>query len=258
MRLLQYNSTGKLSLASFSNNNLPPYAILSHTWGDENEEILYRNVVEETYEDKKGYRKIRFCGEQASRDGLQYFWVDTCCIDKSSSAELSEAILRMFSWYRGAEKCYVYLSDVSTAKRKRGNPSPGPLWERAFRGSRWFTRGWTLQELIAPVVVEFFSADCVLLGDRASLKEVICDITGIHINAIQGKSLSSFSVSERIRWIQKRETKVEEDKVYSLLGIFGVQIPLLYGEGEEKAFTRLLRELKNGQDGEQIHCLIRI
>lgn len=110
---------------------------------------------------KTGYKKIKFCGDQAARDDFKYFWVDSCCIKKSSDAELSESINSIFRWYQRAEKCYVYLSDVSIEerKRKRGDQNSQNTSEAALRESRWFTCNWTLQELLAPVLVEFFSRE---------------------------------------------------------------------------------------------------
>jgi hypothetical protein len=138
-------------------------------------------MMEGTGKGKAGYRKIRFCGKQASDDGIRFSWVDTCCIDKSSSAELSEAINSMFRWYCNAAKCYVYLSDVSTNGYTKNDPSSQRTWKLAFQQSRWFTRGWTLQELIAPTSVEFFSVESQRLGDRNSLVQEIHEITGITI-----------------------------------------------------------------------------
>ena len=240
MRLLHFNSSGNgFSLTEFV-NEIPQYGILSHTWGPDSDEVTYKELVEGTGSGKAGYRKLKFCGDQAKKDQLQYFWVDTCCIDKSSAVELQEAITSMFRWYSEAAKCYVYLADVST----EGFDPAGSveLWEPAFRGSRWFTRGWTLQELIAPLSVEFFSADCRLLGDKKSLRRHIHEITGIPYPALEGSPLSGFSVADRMSWAEKRVTKREEDKAYSLLGIFGVYIPLIYGEGAN-AFRRLRKEI---------------
>ncbi|KAN0067836.1 hypothetical protein V8E54_014083 [Elaphomyces granulatus] len=199
-------------------------------------------MIDGTGKRKTGYDKIRFCGEQAGRDGLEYFWIDTCCIDKSSSAELHEAINSMFRWYRDAAKCYVYLADVSRPSLDTGIKLP---WELSFRKSRWFTRGWTLQELVAPAIVEFFSEEGEQLGNKKSLERHIHEVTGIPIKALQGSPLSDFSVSERMLWTEKRETTRKEDKAYSLLGIFDVYIymPLIYGEGRENAFRRLREEM---------------
>jgi hypothetical protein len=113
MRLLEYNDDSEPSLTKDFINNLPRYAILSHTWGADDKEVTFEGVVNHTGKDKVGYAKIRFCAKQAATDGLQYFWIDTRCIDKSSSAELMEAINSMFRWYREADKCYVYMLDLS-------------------------------------------------------------------------------------------------------------------------------------------------
>jgi len=250
MRLLTHNTDGKFSLTEvFMGNNTPEYAILSHTWGEG--EVTYRNLIEGTGRSKAGYDKIRFCAQQAANDGLQYFWVDTCCIDKSSSAELQEAINSMFRWYQNAAKCYVYLLDVSTRKRKASDLSTECTWESAFRASKWFTRGWTLQELLAPRSVEFFSRECKQLGNKRTLEQQIHEITGIPSTALQESPLSQFDVDERFLWAKGRETTREEDKVYSLFGIFDVQMPLLYGEGEVKAFRRLREEIDKPLKGKR-------
>jgi hypothetical protein len=137
-----------------------------NTWGDD-AEVTFEDLKDGSGKTKNGYKKLRFCGQQAARDGLQYFWVDTCCINKSNSTELSEAINSMFRWYRKAAICYVYLADVWT--KDQIDPSLKP-WEAAFGNSRWFTRGWTLQELIAPPLVELFSLNGNRLGDKKSLE----------------------------------------------------------------------------------------
>jgi hypothetical protein len=199
-----------------------------------------------------GYRKIQFCGEQARLDGLPYFWVDTCCIDKSSSAELQEAINSMFRWYQNAAKCYVYLSDVSTRKRKASDRSSEYTWESAFLGSRWFTRGWTLQELLAPRSVEFFSQEGKRLGDKRTLERQVRERTGITVSALQGTPLSQFGVDERLSWAENRQTTCEEDKAYSLLGIFNVYMPLIYGEGRDNALARLQEEIDKPFKGKRI------
>ena len=246
MRLLQSDSNGNLSLTEFFEDDIPKYAILSHRWGAE--EVTFRDLTDGTSKVKAGYSKIQFCGEQARRDGLQYFWVDTCCIDKSNSTELAEAINSMFRWYRDATKCYVYLPDVS---RPRTDSAEGfnEAWESTFRKSQWFTRGWTLQELIAPASVYFFSKEGELLGNKASLERHIYERTGIPVNALRGSSLSNFSVAERMSWAASRETYRPEDKAYSLLGIFDVNIPLIYSEGKDKAMNRLREEIDKASKG---------
>ena len=135
MRLLHYDEHGKLSIISFSDRAIPPYAILSHTWGADAEEVTFADLATGNGKAKHGYKKIRFCGQQAQQDGLQYFWVDTCCINKTDKAELSYAIRSMFCWYQNAAVCYVYLSDVSTGKRKSDKLDES-IWGPAFRLSR--------------------------------------------------------------------------------------------------------------------------
>ena len=248
MRLLEILGPGQFRLTQDFIDYSHPYAILSHTWGKDNEEVTFRDMIEGTGKDKDGYRKIRFCGDQAARDGLRYFWVDTCCIDKSSSSELTEAINSMFHWYRDAAKCYVYLSDVSTVTSvtsTEDNQLSDCRWKPAFRKSRWFTRGWTLQELIAPSTVEFFSAEGEQLCSKKSTEKQIFEITGVDIKALQGHPLSCFSISERMSWAKNRNTRREEDMVYSLLGIFDVHMPLIYSEGRQKALTRLQKEISD-------------
>ena len=244
MRLLQRGDDGTLSLTKdLVGDSIPRYAILSHTWGPDTEEVTFKDLVEETAVGKSGYKKITFCAEQALHDGLQYFWVDTCCIDKSNKTELDEAINSMFRWYHDTHRCYAYLSDVSTSGATPNNVQPEPSWEPAFRASRWFTRGWTLQELLAPASVEFFSREGVRLGDKESLEQQIHEITGIPIPALQGNPLSLFGVDERLLWTKARRTTRAEDIAYCLLGIFGVFIPLIYGEGTENAMRRLRKEI---------------
>ncbi|CZR64901.1 related to vegetatible incompatibility protein HET-E-1 [Phialocephala subalpina] len=251
MRLLKHNTDGKFSLTEdFMENNTPEYAILSHTWGEG--EVTFRDLIDGTGGSKAGYDKIQFCAQQAANDGLQYFWVDTCCIDKSSSAELQEAINSMFRWYQNAAKCYVYLSDVSTRKRKASDGFSDFTWKPAFRASRWFRRGWTLQELLAPDSVEFFSRERERLGDKRTLEQQIHEITGIPTTALREKPLSQFDVDNRFLWAKNRQTTREEDKAYSLLGIFDIQMPLLYGEGRKKAFKRLLEEIDKPLKEEKI------
>jgi hypothetical protein len=248
MRLLQYNNDGDFSLTEFDESDTPEYAILSHTWEqDNNKEVTYAEVISGTGQDKEGFKKIRFCGEQARQDGLPYFWVDTCCINKQNKAELRHSINSMFRWYHNTSRCYVYLSDVSTRKRKASEQSSEHTWELSFRESRWFTRGWTLQELLAPASVEFFSLEGKRLGNKSSLQKQICKATNISPPALQGESLSQFHIDERIRWIEHRETGQEEDKAYSLLGIFGVSIAPTYGEGVAKAFDQLWDKFREAQ-----------
>ncbi|KAJ1325477.1 FxSxx-COOH system tetratricopeptide repeat protein [Microdochium nivale] len=249
MRLLQRDDADHYTVtADLRADKTPPYAILSHTWGTH--EVIYTDIQTRPSEwkQKLGYKKIQFCADQAKRHGLQHFWVDTCCIDKSDGIELQTAINSMFKWYRGANRCYVFLSDVSCPSTSNQLPEVGS-WEAAFRGSRWFTRGWTLQELIAPQTVEFYSKEGVFLGDKRSLEAIIRDVTGIPAKALRNTPLSYFTTSEREAWIRSRETTHEEDMAYSLLGMFDVHMPLIYGEGRERAQERLRRMVQDSVKG---------
>ncbi|KAL5114259.1 hypothetical protein ACEQ8H_007868 [Pleosporales sp. CAS-2024a] len=248
LRLLKSLPGGGFSLTSFDDEHPPPYAILSHTW-EEGQEVTYDELLKGTGMHKSGYGKLHFCGERAAADGLEYFWVDTCCIDKATNDELSTAINSMFRWYQRADKCYVYLADVTVPQEVSHAEVYRISWEQSFRKSRWFTRGWTLQELLAPASVEFFSREGRRLGSRISLELEIHEITKISIHAMTGRKLSDFSVEERMSWAGGRETTKKEDKAYCLLGIFGIHMPLIYGEREEHAFLRLREEIQKRQQG---------
>lgn len=260
MRLLEWdNANGFRLTPHFKDEEVPRYAILSHTWGPDTEEVTFRDISDGKGKDKEGYEKIQFCGEQARRDGLQYFWVDTCCIDKSDNTELSESINSMFRWYRDAAICYVYLSDIPRSVVDNNGQSIQLPWESAFRQSRWFKRGWTLQELIAPKSVEFFDKNRQLLGTKESLERYIREITRIPTKALQeSNSLSHFTVTERFAWANTRETSRKEDEAYSLLGIFGIYMPLIYGEGRDHAFKRLREEIEKLLKGKLFHMLLAV
>jgi hypothetical protein len=201
-------------------------------------EILIEDISNGAYKKKEeGYQKLRFCANQAAQDELQYFWIDTCCIDRWNLRERSKAINSMFQWYKNAIRCYVFLSDVSVSTATE--PVQHSDWEPSFHASAWFTRGWTLQELIVPVSVEFFSCEGYPIGDKASLDQLIHEITNIPLAALRNCLLHQFTISERERWAENRETTEEEDIVYCLLGILGVSMPTVYGEGQESARSRL-------------------
>jgi hypothetical protein len=202
-----------------------------YTWGSE--EVTFKDLGDKAVRNKSGYQKLLFCG-QATQDELDYFWVDTCCIDKSNNAELAEAIISMFRWYRNATKCYVFLADVE---------SSSDVWEPAFCASKWFSRGWTLQELIAPPSVDFYSQDGSFLGTIVSLEAQIQTATGIDKRALRGCDLSEFSVQERLLWAESRQTARDEEKAYCLLGLFGINMGPMYGEGVTNAPSRLSREI---------------
>ena len=238
MRLIKDEGQGNLRLVEYRENETPRYPTLSHIWGAENEEVTYKDFLKGTNEGKAGWQKIEFCRKQAAVDGLQHFWIDTCCIDKASSAELTEAVNSMFRWYHESAKCYVYLSDVSIHDFEEHESISGRARDTTFQESRWFTRGWTLQELLAPTSVEFFSYEGTRLGDKGSFERVVSKTTGIPVQALRGNSLFSFSVAERRAWAAKRRTTRKEDEAYCLLGLFGVHLPTIYGEGDY-AFVRL-------------------
>ncbi|KAK3386709.1 heterokaryon incompatibility protein-domain-containing protein [Podospora didyma] len=269
MRLLD---TTSLTLKFFAGGPIPEYAILSHRW--EEEEVLFddiRNGVTQGIEALKGFAKVKQSCDLACREGYHYIWIDTCCIDKASSAELSESINSMFNWYRQAAVCYAYLSDVRKLDWRTSS----------FSDSQWFTRGWTLQELIAPAVVVFYDSGWDQIGTKSDLCSIIETKTGIPStvlvrqdyemagcsscnqgalgfvligpdvvpcshNSRQDRELSTVlencSVAQRLSWASRRNTTRVEDAAYCLLGIFGVNMPLLYGEGL-RAFVRLQEEI---------------
>jgi hypothetical protein len=232
MRLLKINDDGNLSLTTFVGSNVPSYAILSHTWEADDQEPTFQDLISGTGRNKDGYRKIQFCENQAKKDRLRHFWVDTCCIDKSSSSELSESINSMFQWYKNAEICYVYLADLPSDS----DVSRLPL-------CRWFTRGWTLQELVAPNVVKFYDCEWNPFGTKVELVDIISSSTGIPSDLLLGRSpLSDSSMATRMSWAAQRQTTRLEDLAYCLLGIFEVNMPLIYGEGM-RAFRRLQEEI---------------
>ena len=168
MRLLKVGPRGELSLTEDFDRDIAPYAILSHTWGADKDEVTFHDIANGLGKSKHGYDEMEFCGGQARKDRLEYVWVDTCCINKANYAELAEAITSTFRWYSEAAKCYIFLSDVSS--RKRTLIGTNLSWEAALRTSKWFTRGWTLQELLTLGQVEFYSREGHYLGNKNSLE----------------------------------------------------------------------------------------
>ncbi|KAH6675738.1 heterokaryon incompatibility protein-domain-containing protein, partial [Halenospora varia] len=247
MRLL--NTTSYI-LEEFTGNDIPRYAILSHRWGSQ--EITFQDIqnfknFRDYFKTRKstkseGWAKIKGSCEQAVLAGYQWIWVDSCCIDKTSSAELSEAINSMFNWYRKAQVCYAYLSDVFI-----GFSEDNARTSYEFRNSKWFRRGWTLQELLAPRKLVFFNRYWVDLGDRRQLWPLVSSSTGIQ----DEMRWEMASVAQKMSWASKRETTRTEDRAYSLMGLFGVNMPPLYGEGEN-AFIRLQLEILRTSDDESI------
>lgn len=234
-------------LEDFSGSEtLPAYAILSHTW--DGDEVSHQDIADvEFARQKAGFQKIDYVCEQAKADGIGYAWIDTCCIDKTSSHVLSEAINSMYRWYMNAAVCYTYLSDVSEHCPRlsdEGSYHPRSLqWISELEESRWFTRGWTLQELIAPSHLHFFGKSWNYIGSLSELIECVSRITGIQTDVLDGtRPLSDLSIACRLSWASKRSTSRIEDQAYSLFGILDVNMPLLYGEGR-KAFLRLQEEI---------------
>jgi hypothetical protein len=220
-----------MKLEEFPDDRIPKYAILSHRWQDD--EVSFQDMQSDSATRKAGYAKLQMCCRQAAKDQFNYIWVDTCCIDKTSSAELSESINSMYRWYQNAAICYAYLFDVSSAS---------VLDDTTFADSTWFTRGWTLQELIAPSIVEFYNIDWQKLGTKHELMDIISHITIIDVGVLGGMDPQCFSIAKRMSWASRRTTTRLEDIAYSLLGLFAVNMPMLYGEGE-RAFIRLQEEI---------------
>jgi hypothetical protein len=261
MRLI---NTATLRMREFlDNRDLPEYAILSHCWGRTEDEVSYQAFIQKTFDEKcYGWLKIARCCTIAQEQSINWVWVDTCCIDKTSSAELTEAINSMFNWYQLSKVCLVFLPDVDASWPPDQSISRG--WGadsldqgeaegvRSFLRSRWFTRGWTLQELLAPVHVEFFNQHFIPIGTRQNLSAIIAQATGIDEAYLeQRKSIQEASIAMRMYWASGRSTQRIEDIAYSLLGIFNVNMPLIYGEGD-KAFYRLQTTIVQGSDDESI------
>ncbi|KAH3987156.1 hypothetical protein HBH64_013200 [Parastagonospora nodorum] len=236
MRLINART---LEIVEFlSEGQIPSFVILSHTWEDEECTLQQMRTPDHTeiYR-RKGYKKIQSCCKQALKDGFEWAWIDTCCIDKTSTAELSEAINSMFRWYRKARACYAFLADLHEITQ--------------LASSRWFTRGWTLQELVAPSTVWFYDSNWEFLGSKEDLRKELEEITGIDIDVLANGSIGSISIARRMSWAAKRQTTRIEDQAYSLLGIFDVNMPLLYGEGK-KAFRRLQEEIMKISDDQSL------
>ncbi|KAI8295496.1 Vegetative incompatibility protein HET-E-1 [Colletotrichum sp. SAR11_240] len=251
MRLIKassINTEGSLiELVDFTPDKIPRYAILSHTWGSD--EVVYADIRNHTAARKDSFEKIRYSCHQTIADGFEYVWIDSCCIDKSSSAELSEAINSMFDWYDKAEVCYAYLSGVSSTVDTSKTDGD-------FAGCRWFTRGWTLQELLAPDDLIFFSDDWVKIGEKLTLSRPLSVITGIEEDILKGtKPIESASIAKRMSWASHRITTRPEDVAYCLMGLFGVNMPMLYGEGD-KAFLRLQEEIMKQSDDQSLFAWV--
>jgi len=243
MRLLELSPGGKCTLTrNLDHNKVPPYAILSHTW-QHGQEVTYEDLIrgkrslsppyrqrsQRQASNAAGWRKVDFCLAQTRQDGLRHCWIDSCCINKAHPDEKHGAFNAMYSWYQNAHVCYVYLQDV--------------LVVEDLVGSRWWTRGWTLQELLAPSRVVFFSGDGVQLGDKVSLQHVIHSITRISNEVLVGSQpLAEITIEEKLSWMKGRQTTFEEDWAYCLQGILGFEMSRRYGEGRLRAIERLKKE----------------
>ncbi|THU81266.1 HET-domain-containing protein, partial [Dendrothele bispora CBS 962.96] len=224
--------TTNLTLKSFY-AEIPKYAILSHTWNKE--EATFQDIQDrgkDGWKEPAGWKKVEGACAQARKHRWDWIWIDSYCIDKSSSAELSENINSMYQLYEGAGVCYVYLSDDPRDARSD------------FRYSKWFTRGWTLQELIAPSAsVVFLDRSWKEIGTRYSLRDVISAITSVPIGLLEDGDLAKYSIAQKMSWAAFRKTTRPEDRAYSLMGLFDICMPPIYGEGGAKAFMRLQQDI---------------
>ncbi|KAK8071493.1 HET-domain-containing protein [Apiospora hydei] len=232
MRLL---NTSTFQLRRLTEGELaPPYAALSHCWGTD--EVVYDDLQNTSidWSQKHGFRKLMgACAEAVRNHQLDWLWADTVCIDRSSSAELSESINSMYRWYRNCSICLAYMGDAC----------PSSSIEDALEKSQWMRRSWTLIELIAPRQLHLFSADWSLIGTKNSLISTLSRITQIDQAILEdADTLSDVSIGKRMSWAAQRTASRVEDVAYSLLGIFGLSMPVIYGEGE-RAFMRLQEEL---------------
>ncbi|KAK0653118.1 heterokaryon incompatibility protein-domain-containing protein, partial [Cercophora newfieldiana] len=234
--------TATLQLKFFPNAEGLKYAILSHTWGPEEisfQEMATRETI--TTSGKLGWSKIGLtCKLALETYGLKYAWIDTCCIDKTSSADLSEAINSMFAWYQSATVCLAYLEDFTLTSRGSWDNA---VLQEGLKSCKWFTRGWTLQELIAPSDVSFYDGNWTRIGTKKALTGMLSAITHIDENVLHDVGfLPLVHVGKKMSWAASRKTTRIEDMAYCLLGIFDIQMPLLYGEGK-KAFLRLQEQI---------------
>ncbi|KAI0453790.1 heterokaryon incompatibility protein-domain-containing protein [Xylaria acuta] len=244
MRLI-HTRTKKLKW--YEEEDRPPYAILSHRWGDTSEEVTLQEFEATLSPNpltpidpillKSGYKKIQEFCKEADRMKYDWAWIDTCCIDKTSSSELSEAINCMYRWYEQSALCIAYLESVEASSINLTYPTS------EFRESKWFTRGWTLQELIAPRKLLFYNKSWTFIDDRSNLAHSIEQICGVpHKLLSLVKKPSEYSIAQRMSWAAKRVTARREDRAYCLLGLFEINMPLIYGEGDA-AFQRLQKKI---------------
>ena len=233
------------------------YAILSHRWNDT--EVNYEEIVDlakmegqkrDDIRERAGYKKILDTCRQAQKDGYEWVWVDTCCIDKRSSAELSEAINSMYRWYGNAKACYAHLHDVDGSSfPTEKDDEKYPEWNG---WPEWFSRGWTLQEMIAPSDVQFFNGNWQSIGNKKMLAETLATITRVPIHILtNGLDGNRPCLAQIMSWAANRTTTRDEDIAYSLMGLLDVKMPMLYGEGK-KAFHRLQLEIIRSSNDQSI------
>lgn len=244
MRLLNVHT---LKVGQFFEDGIPEYAALSHTWGSEEASLQewtqHSSPGEST---KRGFLKVLSACELARRDGFQHLWVDTVCIDKTSSVEVTEAINSTFQWYRDAKVSYAYLEDMEH--------HPGSTLFDQLRTCRWFTRGWTVHELIAPKTVKFYDHIWSMVGTKSALVEEIANITSISEKVLRdSEEIMRQSVAQRMSWFARRRTSRKEDVAYCTLGIFDVNMLPMYGEGT-KAFIRLQEAIIKETNDRTIFC----
>ncbi|TVY93769.1 Vegetative incompatibility protein HET-E-1 [Lachnellula willkommii] len=243
MRLLK---TDPIDLLPGNGEQPHKYAIFSHTWGKD--EVLFSDFVNGDPKSKPAYDKVKFACRQAAADDYSCIWIDNCCIDKSSSAELSEAINSMYVWYERADVCYAYLADINASTDIQSLEFRNHLAKAA-----WFKRGWTLQELLAPVKMIFFAKDWTVIADKRELRGALSSITGIDEDILEDPQRLHFaSIAKRMSWAADRETTRPEDLAYCLMGIFSVNMPMLYGEGNVRAYLRLQEEIMKQSDDQSI------
>ncbi|KAK4221559.1 het domain protein [Podospora fimiseda] len=241
------------------------YAILSHIWG-------YGEVTFDDMKDisaasqKPGWEKIKNTCRLVVERGIQYAWIDTCCIDKSSSAELSEAINSMFRWYKESTVCHVYLSGLNPvypSDHTSDYPHPDAVIANHtmtnLHKCRWFTRGWTLQELIAPLKMAFYDKRWMYRGDKQDLVNLLTTITGIESSILLDPMLlPSIPVAKRMSWAANHQTTRAEDIAYSLMGIFDVNMPMIYGEGQKSFYAFKKRLPRASMTSPCLHGLIQL
>lgn len=235
--------TKTYELADFTNQPSPQYVVLSHTWLVSDKpnvvrEITYQDMqnqhksIKEGNYKTQGWAKLKNYCDLARSNGWQYAWMDTCCIDKTNSADTQEAINAMFRWYAATGVCYAYLDGVDSRELNHSHET--------FRTARWFTRGWTLQELLAPTNLIFVDQNWKDIGTREDWIEDVTNACNMSTNDLTDYEYCS--IAAKLSWASHRETTIEEDQAYSLLGLFGISMPLCYGEGQ-LAFRRLQIEL---------------